>query len=196
MTDKVLSLEVFLTPKDEDTFSSLLKEQFPQVKFIENFVWDTPNPPVYDSMAECCNKDYSYIVIIDTSITSIEEYKKNNIIPHPSGRGYMGAQMCNGGIQFLHSRVGKYGDNNCLGNGTLGASYNLEYEPETDKLVKAVWKLVRKNALKVYFVDKTTGKVSEKPESRFYAFPDAAAKFNGTNGRYLQCGALTQFIAK
>ncbi|BDR57691.1 hypothetical protein [Xylocopilactobacillus apicola] len=196
MTSKVLSLEVFLTKTDENTFSRLLKEQFPQIKFIENFVWHTPNPPVYDSMAECWNNKFSDIIIIDTHILSIEEYKNTCIIPHLSGQGYLGSQVGDGVIQFLRSRVGEYGDNNCLGNGSLGASYNLEYEPETDKLVKAVWKLVRKNALKVYFVDTATGKVSEKPESRFYAFPDAAAKFNGTNGRYLQCGALTQFIAK
>lgn len=195
MTSKVLSIETFLTSIDEHTFSMLLKEHVPKVKFIESFVWNTPNPPVYDSMAECCNNKFSDVVIIDTSIVSIEEYKNTRIIPHPSGQGYMGSNVGNGVIQFLRSRLGRYVEN-CLGNGRLAASYNSEYQPKTDQFVKTVWKLVRKNALKVYLIDRETGKVSEKPESRFFAFPDAAAKFNGTNGQYLTCGALTFFVAK
>lgn len=194
MTSKLKSMKIFMTDSDEILFTNLLKEQRPQIKFIEYFVWNTPNPPVYDSLAECCNNKSSYVIIIDTSIVSVDEYKEKRIFPHPAGEGYLGSQVGEGLIQFLHSREGSY-VSNCLGNGTLAASYNSEYQPETDIFVKTVWKTIKKNALKVYALDKEKGSIADKPEG-FYAFPDAATKYNGTHDKYLTSSALHFCIAR
>lgn len=81
-----------------------------------------------------------------------------------------------------------------LRNGRLAASYNPTKEPETNKFVKRVWKLFKKGAEKLYFIDPETGKVQEKPETRFFGWPDAAKNFNGENGRYLTNHAFAYFV--
>jgi hypothetical protein len=139
----------------------LARINIPSVKFIKQDIWPDRNIPVFDRLdvevAE--NSDFS---IIDTNLLSIERFKNEYVAPHPVGSGYMGGWVGEGLIQFLGSSNASYAPD-CLRNGRLAASYDPIEDPETDKFVKMVWKLFKKGAKKLYFIDRETGKIREKP---------------------------------
>ncbi|MBN3824837.1 hypothetical protein G3O00_14585 [Burkholderia sp. Ac-20384] len=195
MSTKMPTLQTFMTPADEAVFSDLLKAHIPRVKFIDSYIWSAPIPPAYDSMTECCGQPFSNIVIIDESICSVERYTHEFVGAHPGGSGYIGGNVGPGMIQFLRSHEAKYAPG-CLRDGRLAASYDSDSEPDMDAFVKSVWKIFKKFALKTYLVNRETEVVSEKPETRFFSGPDAAAKYNGSNGKYLTNNALVYFVAQ
>lgn len=53
LTTKVPTFQVFMTSVDEEVFYGLLKAHIPFVKFIDSYIWNSPVPPVHDSMSEC-----------------------------------------------------------------------------------------------------------------------------------------------
>ncbi|WP_407972031.1 hypothetical protein ACJ51O_31025 [Burkholderia pyrrocinia] len=195
MTNKMPTLQTFMTAVDEAVFSDLLKAHIPSVKFIDSFLWSSPVPPVHDSMAECHGHPFSNIVILDEAICTVERYAREFVGPHPGGGSYMGGNVGPGMIQFLRSREADYAPGS-LRDGRLAASYDPNAEPAMDAFVKTVWKIFKKFAAKTYLVNRETGVVSEKPETRFFAGPDAAAKFNGSNGSYLTNNAFVYFVAQ
>ncbi|MBN3794298.1 hypothetical protein G3N99_04740 [Burkholderia sp. Ac-20392] len=195
MTNKMPTLQTFMTAADETVFSELLKAHIPSVKFIDSFLWSSPVPPVHDNMAECHGHPFSNVVIIDESICTVERYAREYVAPHPGGGSYMGGNVGPGMIQFLRSRDADYAPGS-LRDGRLAASYDPSAEPKMDAFVKVVWKIFKKFALKTYLVNRETGVVSEKPETRFFSGPDAAAKFNGSNESYLTNNALVYFVAQ
>ncbi|WP_396332206.1 hypothetical protein [Burkholderia anthina] len=184
-----------MTAVDEAVFSDLLKAQVPCVKFIDAFLWSSPVPPVHDSMVECCGHPFSNVVILDEAICTAERYTREFVGLHPGGGSYMGGNVGPGMIQFLRSREADYAPGS-LRDGRLSASYDPNTEQAMDVFVKTVWKVFKKFARKTYLVDRETGVVGEKSETRFFAGPDAAEEFNGTNGKYLTNNALVYFVAK
>ena len=98
-------------------------------------------------------------------------------------------------VRFSCSELADY-DTESLRNGRITASYDEVKEPETDKFVKAVWKIFKKGAKKVYLINRETGQIADKPETRFFAWPNAAKKFNGQDGHYLTNHAFAYFVAK
>lgn len=195
MTTKMPTLQTFMTPVDEAVFSDLLKAQIPQVKFIDSYIWSSPVPPAYDSMTECNGQPFSDIVILDEAICSVERYAQEFMAPHPGGSGYMGSMEGPGAIQFLRSHEADYAPG-CLRDGRLAASYDSDTDPATDVFVKLVWKVFKKFAHKTFVVNRETGVVNEKPEARFFAGPDAAAKFDGMDGHYLTNNAFFYLVAQ
>ena len=195
MTTKMPTLQTFMTPVDEAAFSDLLKAQIPQVKFIDSYIWSSPVPPAYDSMTECNGQPFSDIVILDESICSVERYAREFVGARPGGIGYFGGNVGPGMIQFLRSHEADYAPG-CLRDGRLAASYNPDAEPDMDAFVKTVWKVFKKFAHKTFVVNRETGVVNEKPEARFFAGPDAAAKFDGMDGHYLTNNAFFYLVAQ
>ena len=191
---KLPALEIFMTAVDAVEFSKVLKDQIESVKFIKQGIWPSRNVPVFDvlDIETAKNIDFS---ILNTSIFSIERYKEEYVMPHPAGSGYIGGWEGKGLVRFSCSRIADY-DTESLRNGRLTASYDLVKRPETDKFVKAVWKIFKKGAKKVYLINRETGQIAEKPETRFFAWPDAAKKYNGENGHYLTNHAFAYFVAK
>ena len=100
------------------------------------------------------------------------EYKWKNangstkVVRNP-GSNYDGAMVGEGLVRFSCSELPGY-DTESLRNGRLTASYDLLNEPETDKFVKAVWKIFKKGAKKVYLINRETGQIADKPETRFF----------------------------
>ncbi|VWB70678.1 hypothetical protein BLA6993_03322 [Burkholderia lata] len=195
MTIKMQTLQTFMTSVDEAVFSDLLKAHIPHVKLIDSYIWSSPIPPVHDSMAECHGQPFSDVVILDEAICTVERYTREFVAPHPGGSGYIGSMEGPRAIQFLRSHEAKYAPGS-LRDGRLAASYDPETDEATDEFVKTVWKIFKKFAVKTYLIDRETGAVREKPETRFFAGPDAAAMFDGSNANYLTNNTLAYFVAK
>ena len=191
---KLPALEIFMTAVDAVEFSKVLKDQIESVKFIKQGIWPNRNVPFFDVLDIETAKNIHFS-ILNTSIFSIERYKEEYVMPHPAGSGYIGGWEGKGLVRFSCSRIADY-DTESLRNGRLIASYDLVKRPETDKFVKAVWKIFKKGAKKVYLINRETGHIAEKPETRFFAWPDAAKKYNGENGHYLTNHAFAYFVAK
>ncbi|MBI0005067.1 hypothetical protein H3S74_02300 [Gilliamella sp. W8126] len=190
---KLPALEIFMTAVDAVEFSKVLKDQIESVKFITQYRWPDLNIPISDvlDIEIAKNIDFS---IINTDILSIEDYKKKYVIHYP-GANYDGAMVGEGLVRFSCSTMAGYAPGSLM-NGRLTASYDVVKQPETDKFVKAVWKIFKKGAKKVYLINRETGQIADKPETRFFAWPDAAKKFNGENGHYLTNHAFAYFVAK
>ncbi|MBI0037826.1 hypothetical protein H3T61_06265 [Gilliamella sp. B14384H2] len=190
---KLPALEIFMTAVDAVEFSKFLKDQIESVKFITQYRWPDLNIPISDvlDIEIAKNIDFS---IINTDILSIEDYKKKYVIHYP-GANYDGAMVGEGLVRFSCSTMAGYAPGSLM-NGRLTASYDVVKQPETDKFVKAVWKIFKKGAKKVYLINRETGQIADKPETRFFAWPDAAKKFNGENGHYLTNHAFAYFVAK
>ena len=190
---KLPALEIFMTAVDAVEFSKVLKDQIESVKFITQYRWPDLNIPISDvlDIEIAKNIDFS---IINTDILSIEDYKKKYVIHYPRAN-YDGAMVGEGLVRFSCSTIAGYAPGSLM-NGRLTASYDVVKQPETDKFVKAVWKIFKKGAKKVYLINRETGQIADKPETRFFAWPDAAKKFNGENGHYLTNHAFAYFVAK
>ncbi|WP_240202634.1 MULTISPECIES: hypothetical protein [Burkholderia] len=189
------TLQTFMTRVDEAVFSDLLRAHIPHVKFIDSYIWNSPVPPVHHSMSECSGQPFSDVVILDEAICTVERYTHEFVAPHPSGSGYIGSMEGPGAIQFLRSREAKYAPGS-LRDGRLAASYDPELDEATDRFVKMVWKIFKKFAMKTFLIDRETGAVRGKPETRFFAGPDAAVMFDGSKGNYLTNNTLAYFVAK
>lgn len=197
MATKLPTLETFMTEKDEADFSALLKEQIPDVRFIDSYAWARPEPPVHDSLADCHGDPYSHAIIINTSILELETYRRNYVgKPVAEREEYDGAPVGPGLIQFLRSRQAGYLPDG-LRNGRLAASYDPETDPATDAFVKAVWKLCRKHGKKLYGIDPKTGHyITDKPLSRFIAWPDAIARYDQVDGLFLSNNTMCYLTSK
>ena len=195
LTTKVSTFQIFMTSVDEEVFSDLLKSHIHCIKFIDSYIWNSPVPPVHDSMSECYGQPFSDIVILDEAICTVERYTREFVSPHPGGSGYIGSMEGPGAIQFLRSHEAKYAPGS-LRDGRLVASYDPDLDPATDELVKTVWRVFKQFSLKTFLLDRETGTVRERPETRFFAGPNAAAMFDGSNGNYLTNNTLAYFVAK
>ncbi|HGM9749494.1 TPA: hypothetical protein ACKRC4_003726 [Proteus mirabilis] len=197
MTSKVKlpGLEIFMTKKDEECFSKALKEYSDSIEFIDNYIWLTAEPPLKELISLCYDAINSNVTIINGNITSFSEYKNHFVFPRPNNAGFSGSFVGKGLIQFIHSREADFAEG-CLRNGTISASYKPAEDPETEAFVKAVWKIFKKGSKKVYLIDRETGEVNIKPETNFFAWPDAAKTYDGTDGRYLTNHAFAYFVAK
>ena len=190
---KLPALEIFMTAMDAVEFSKVLKDQIQSVKFITQYIWPDLNIPISDVLDMEIAKNINFC-IINTDILSIEDYKKKYVIHYPESN-YDGSMVGEGLIGFSCSELADYAPGS-LRDGQLIASYDVVKQPETDKFVKAVWKIFKKGAKKVYLINRETGQIADKPETRFFAWPDAAKKYNGENGHYLTNHAFAYFVAK
>lgn len=195
-SQKLLAIELFMTREDEKAFSRLIKDEIKSVYFMDNYAWTSPSPIVKNSIDECYGAGNSSVAIINKDIVDLDYYK-NNYIKEIGGTGYFhGGTIGDGMIKFLHSEYASYTPGGLM-NGALMASYDSVKSPETDAFVKAVWRLCKKHALKLYpITDMETGTVSSKPHSKFLAWPDAVAKFDQVDGMYLTNNTMAYLTSK
>ncbi|MBG3039692.1 hypothetical protein GHV27_17910 [Proteus mirabilis] len=193
---KMPTIETFMTKKDEDDFSKALVSAISTIKFFDHYVWNISYPPIKQSIALCYDRLNSSATIFNEEIISLDEYIKNEVHPHLSGTGYVGNSMGKSTIQYQHSKEADYAKG-CLMNGGLATSYFPQENPDTDAFVKTVWKIFKKGAKKVYAINRETGELyRDKPETRYFAWPDAAKIYDGTDGRYLTATTFNFYIAK
>lgn len=193
---KMSQIRSFMTEKDEEDFSVLLRAHIPEIKFICDFVWKSPEPPIRYLINQCeiWNGRRPNVILLNESILSLDKYKREYIREHLGGGGYyQGATIGEGMIQFEPSEYDYYAKG-CLSCGGLVSSYRSEETPETGKYIKLVWKLFKSRAIRVYQINRETGEVSSKSDSGLYAWPDAASKFDGKDNHYLAASALDFFI--
>ncbi|BDM22958.1 hypothetical protein KMS_R27150 [Pseudomonas sp. LRP2-20] len=192
MVNKTPTLLVFMTQADELRFSRELLSQFPEITFIETGNWEKRSPKTRHMLNEC-HSDSPQHSIWNKLILPEHIYSKNYIFPNENKRSYFGATVGPGLIQYIRPHIADY-DPSCLRNGRLSASYDPKKDPATDLFVKTVFKIARKGAVDVFLVDRKTGNTSDKPETHFLAWPDAANCYNGQDGSYLTNNAFAYFV--
>lgn len=190
MQSKMGQILTFMTITDERNFSLRLKERFAKIAFVDSPIWDTLPPPTKPTIADCAS---TMVVLLNEEIVSFAEYCSRLVVKHPSGQGYMGAQVGSGLIQCLRPEVVR--DGTYLKDGRFAFSYEKS-DAEMAEFVKGVWEILKKGGRKVYQADPATGTVRDKPVSGLITWPDAAARFNGENGRYLMQAAESFLVAK
>ncbi|MDT3487596.1 hypothetical protein [Stenotrophomonas maltophilia] len=188
-------LEVFMSPRDESAFLTLIKAEIPSVEIIEQCVWEGAQPRIIDLCAIEHVPRSSDFSLIDTDIQSLSVYAARCVHHHPSGCGYVGDWVGPGLLQFLRSRPARYAAES-LANGCISASLDPGLDRLTHELVKRVWRILRANSEKVYSVDRLSHEIAEKHESKFLAWPDAARVFDGSGGAYLTNTASAYFVAR
>ncbi|WP_144290423.1 hypothetical protein [Chitinilyticum litopenaei] len=196
MPSKLSTLYLFMTREDEDNFSKNLIEAIPDIIFIDNHPWKTPEPAIRQSLADCYEKLNSGAVILNNKITTLADYKDNYIGSVRNGTEFHGSPVGEGLIQFEHSKNANYLPDG-LRDGGLAASYDSDSDPETDQFVKAVWKIAKKHAFKLYALDPKTGLIlHDKPSTKFFAWPDAVAKYDQVDGLFLTNNTMAYFTSK
>lgn len=193
MANKTPTTLVFMTMKDESAFSKALLSALPDVTFIDTGDWTTQHPVIRENLSACLNNSPQYS-IWDSSILNISDYIEKYIFHDENQETYFGATIGPGLIQFIRSNPADY-EKKCLRNGRLSSSYDAKEDPLTDLFVKTVFKIFKKGARKVYLVDRESGRLADKPETQFFAWPDAAEQYNGKEGKYLTNNALVYFVA-
>jgi hypothetical protein len=99
-------------------------------------------------------------------------------------------------IYYLSSKQWMGGGHEGWANGSLAASYDLETEPETDAYVKSVYKIFKRGALKLRYLNANTKEVHERPTSKFFAWPDAVHKYDQVNSQYLINNTMAYLTSK
>jgi hypothetical protein len=191
-TLKMPTIEIFMTTEDEREFSRQLLQYLPEMVFIDLDFWTSPKPVVHSSIADCSSQ-FGHVSLLNKKITSLEYYCAHHIIKSAHGH-YEGHSLGCGLIQYLRSRETDFTPLG-LRNGRLSASYHIDKDSDMDTYVKMVFKILKKGAQKLYLIDPETGKVSEKPESRFIAWPDAIKKYDIVNDKYLCANTLVYFTS-
>ena len=119
----------FLTKVDEDTFSKQLREKYPSIKFVDDSRWETPEPVLRDSIAEC---ESSYAFLWPSDIFEelpVDAY--NNEFEGPQ-TGFV--------MQFMRSRS----IDNCLLSGQIGGSF-FENDIKMKEWARSVINILRRS---------------------------------------------------
>jgi hypothetical protein len=177
--EKVRQLEFFMTIEDEDLFCKTLRDDIPNVYFLD----------VAASKEGCINKRlFLSVTESESSIFSIvnfdmidkdtlsRSYKKYDEYYHflQTGRAQ---------IQFLRSKPDTRELQN-LQNGRLSDSYYTENEEEK-KWKSIVYRILKKMGNKVYWCYSTPEgcfEIKTKAENGLVALPNALKKYNGKTG--------------
>jgi hypothetical protein len=177
------SIEVLFTAQDERAFSALLKRDFPEVTFIDDDVWPTPEPPMVSSIEQCRTH---YCFIWNRAIYASQRSDQ----PCPHG-GFYGPVVAT--IQFLRSRPNE----NTLRAGRMAAGMHDEYPKakEMVEFIKRVWKIAKKFAsVRVDHVAPDDNSIITPRPPGFLVGPDAAAWCLADEHRYFKCWANTWFL--
>lgn len=108
---------------------------------------------------------------------------------------FYGGQVGSGLIQVLHCRIAGYQPGGLM-NGRFAASFNTVTQADTAEFVKQVFKIVKKHFKKIYRIDPATKETQPKPETRFFAGPDAIAQYDQVDGLYLTNHNFAYFTTK
>lgn len=195
MAIKMPTIEIFMDSEDEIELSNRILEVHPEVKFIDVFPWDDPCPPIYSGLQEC-KSQYGNIAIVNTEITSLEDYCANFVKKRFGVDVFDGGIIGPGIIQYLRPRFSDYNPNG-LRNGRLASSFDSEKEPETASFSKSIYSIFKKGAKKLYWINPESGLITDpKPDRHFFAWPSAIKKYDRVNGQYLSNHAQAFLTSK
>jgi hypothetical protein len=189
MSLKMPTIETFMVKEDERRFSEILREKLPQVVFVDLFCWPDSEPRIYSSLDECSS---FMSALLNTAITPISDYKSQYVAKSQWHEYYEGSPVGAGLIQYLRSEAWNQ-NHKGLQNGRLAASYELPKEYETDTYVKEVYKLFKKFAVKLYWLNPETWETSERYATKFFAGPEAVRQYDRVNGQYLINNTMAYF---
>jgi hypothetical protein len=183
MTTKLPTIQTFMVQEDERAFSKALREAFPGMVFIDAGCWPDPEPRAYDSIVDCSDF-HGEVVLLNTQICPLEEYAHKCVFKNKWHDYYEPLSFGRGLIQYLRSKPWNI-EHQGLNNGRLAASYEPEKWPEMDAYVKSVFKVFKKGAAKLYYLNPETWQINERPETRFFAWPEAVKQYDCGDGKYL-----------
>ena len=115
--------ELFLTRRDEESFSKLLKNEFPSIKFLDDRFH--PDEPIFRDCLEDCTSNQVFFLASELDLLHTSDGKVVRV-----ESGYF--------VQFLRSIVKE--DALLPGRLVISADDN----PQIDVFTSAVWKCVRK----------------------------------------------------
>jgi hypothetical protein len=193
MATKLPQIQTFMGQEDERTFSKALREAFPGMVFIDKGCWPDPAPRVYDSIVGCSDS-HGQITLLNTQICSLEDYAREYVVKNKWHDYYESANVGRGLIQYLRSKPWNI-EHQGLNNGRLAASYDLEKEPEMDAYVKSVFRVFKKGATKLYYLNPETWQINERPTTVFFAWPEAIKQYDCVDGKYLICHSQAYFTS-
>jgi len=182
-----------MTKEDEREFSRQLLEALPEISFIDIDCWATLDPIIRSSIADCSSR-WGNIGLLNKQIMPLKSYCSEYIQKTAHGY-YQGGSVGRGLIQYLRPKEEKY-DPLGFKNGSLTSSYHIDRDIDTDIYVKTVYKIFKKGAKKLYYINPMTGSINNKPETRFFAWPDAVQQYDMANEKYLCNHAIAYFTSK
>jgi len=178
--NKTQTQYIFMTSTDEKMFCEELLKISSNIKFIDTGTTPEDEVKIYNNVIESKSK-YSSIVNFD--IISLDEYKKYIF----DVKGYYHfPQVGKGIIQFVRSHNSIY-SKNTIQPGRISASFLSDNISEV-KFVNKVFYLLKKFGNKIYrtTINREIPIISDKPEPKIFAFPNAVEEYCGTNGKYLE----------
>ena len=184
-----------MTKKDEYNFSEILKNEFPEIVFIDSYAWKNSDIPLKNSISECYAEINSRCVILNTKIVSIDYYKDNYVKKHPVADIYQGGFIGPGMIQFEHSGIAKYSPGGLKG-GFIACSYDSKENDEMDNFAKKVFKLCGKNGKTAYRMDPEKLTVAPRPDRKTIAWQDAIDQYDRVNGKFLTMFASNYYTTR
>jgi len=190
-TSKTRQLGVFMTAVDEAAFFRALQTRFPAIRCIDVSQQPHSATPRYQTdIAECAGR---LVTFVDSNLISESTFHARYVVRHPGGEQWIYAMVGSGLISLLRGVRANYAPD-CLLNGELRASI-----PAADSAFAAFADLAfdtAEQAHKVYAVDRASGETERRAERKLIAWPDAAARFNGNDGRYLTNHTEAWFVAR
>ncbi|MDR2012534.1 MAG: hypothetical protein LBQ20_05740 [Rhodanobacter sp.] len=181
-TLRMPTLEIFMTKEDEREFSKQLLQALPEMTFIDLDCWETSEPVIRKSIADCTSR-WNECALLNKSVTPLERYRSYHV--NKSVHGYYEGHVIGPGIiQYSRSKEEDY-DPPGFRSGRFAASYHTDKEPSMDTYVKTVYKIFKKGAKKLFFINSETGKIVDRSSPGAFAWPDAIRQYDMVNGKYL-----------
>lgn len=186
---KLHRLCVFMTLADEEQFSDAVRTSLPTVRFVSATQQpETPTPTFRSSLRECAGP---HVTLVDTSIISESMFHRDDVVRHPSGRGWVYAIVGVGLASLVRSRL----DDDGLWNGELRASVPAG-DMRTAEYVRELMSVVRTAGKRIFAVDPMTKNIARRAEKNFIAWPDAASRFGAKEAPLLTNGPTARFAVE
>jgi hypothetical protein len=194
MTMKLPQIQTFMVQEDEREFSKAIRNMLPGIVFADQLFLKNPSDlNIHDSISDCSSP--IGVTLLNTQILSLEDFSRKYVLKNKWHDYYEVEPVGHGLIQYLRSQTCDF-KHQGLSNGRLAASYDLEKQPEMDFYVKSVFKIFKKTAVKLYYLNPETWQINEKPETRFFAWPGAIKHYDGVDGKYLIGHAQAYFTSR
>lgn len=186
---KLHRLCVFMTPADEEQLSTDLRTLLPTVKFVDASQQpETPSPTFRSALSECTGP---HVTLVDTSIISESMFRRDDVVPHPSGQGWVYAIVGSGLASLVRPRPSE----GSLLNGELRASVPAG-DVRTTEFIRELMRLVRGGGRRVFAVDPITENIARRAERNFLAWPNAASRFGAADAPLLTNGPTAWFTVE
>ncbi|WP_424624994.1 hypothetical protein [Achromobacter marplatensis] len=190
-TIKTRQLGVFMTADDEVAFFNALHTRLPAIRCIDVSQQTHTATPVYGTDISACAG--RLVTLVDSDLVPESDFHARYVVRHPGGDHWIYAIVGRGLINLLRAAPANYAPD-CLLNGELRATIPAS-DTETAALADIAFDTAAQ-AHKVYGLDLVNGETARRAERKLIAWPDAAARFNGSDGRYLTNHTEAWFVAR